>query len=100
MQSQIDERDSRVHALEKDTATREQTIATLRRGLQTHEKDRAALKKILEQRIKTKLENIANGLRAGSDPQRIANEVNSLMTLVGAAIDAMNAEQPNTAPQR
>jgi hypothetical protein len=92
MQSHIEERDARVRALEKELAGRDQSLASQKRSLQTHEKDRAALKKILEQRIKTKLENIANGLRAGADVQRVNGEVSSLMSLVTAAIEAMNAE--------
>uniref|UniRef100_A0A7S1QWY4 Kinesin-like protein n=1 Tax=Neobodo designis TaxID=312471 RepID=A0A7S1QWY4_NEODS len=100
MQSQIEERDARVRSLEKELASRDQSAVSLRRALQTHEKDRAALKKILEQRIKTKLENISNGLRAGADIQRVNGEVSSLMGLVVAAIDAMNAEQTSNPQSR
>ena len=96
MQAQIDERSQRIRELEARSGGSADEVAALKRALSTHEKDRAALKKILEQRVKVKLDNIAGGIRSGA---RVDQELGSLQTLIAAAIDAMNAEQPAANPQ-
>jgi septal ring factor EnvC (AmiA/AmiB activator) len=93
MQAQVDERDAKIRDLESELSRLDQSGTAVRRQLHTQEKDRAALKKILEQRVKVKLDSIAQALRGGIDSRRVDGELQSLQNLINASIAAMNAEQ-------
>lgn len=93
MQAAIDDRSATIRALEAESAKRDRDVASVRRALHTHEKDRAALKKIMEQRVKVKVDAIAAVMSGDRDTRKITNEVTTLQNLVNAAINAMNADQ-------
>jgi hypothetical protein len=89
MTAQVNDRNAKIADLEAEASA----ATSLRRQLHMHEKDRAALKKILEQRVKVKVDTIATALRSGSDARRVDAELSSLQNLVNASIAAMNSEQ-------
>jgi hypothetical protein len=95
LQAQLDERNARIRALEEDrvaAAGKDRELTSLRKSLATHTKDRTALKKIMESRIKSKVDGIAASVTQGRDRDSLGSEINSLQNLVNASINAMNAD--------
>lgn len=66
-------------------------IATLTRSLNTHVKDRRALKTILESRIKSKVETVRELLASSGDKDRALTELKALQNLVNASVAAMDS---------
>lgn len=68
-------------------------IASLTRSLNTHIKDRRALKTILESRIKVKVEAVRELLVGGGERERAqaTTELKALQNLVNASISAMDS---------
>eukprot|EP00758_Cryptobia_borreli_P006063 Tbor_TRINITY_DN5069_c0_g2::TRINITY_DN5069_c0_g2_i1::g.14276::m.14276 len=69
-------------------------LAQLNRSLSTHVKDRRALKTILENRIKVKVDNIGDLLVNNGDINRVIGEVRGLQNLVNASVQAMENAEP------
>ncbi|KAK7194526.1 kinesin [Novymonas esmeraldas] len=110
---QVEEQQRRIADLERETARRgpqrgppetsstavraegvEEAVAVLRRQLAVHEKDRRALRTILEQRMKGKIDRVCELLAVdGLDGvTKAGSEARSLQGLIHASIKAMDAE--------
>lgn len=114
LQRQVEEQRRRITQLEEEltsSATRRASPASppasssaeveaLRKRLTVHEKDRRALRTILEQRMKAKIDRIcevllpavASGDAAREGAGKLSSEARSLQALIHASIKAMDAD--------
>ncbi|AIN99068.1 kinesin, putative [Leishmania panamensis] len=112
LQKAVEEQKRRITQLEQETVARAKRcpssevtaadateVATLRKKLTVHEKDRRALHTILEQRMKGKINRICelllthtNATNGKEAADKLSSEALSLQGLIHAAIKAMDAE--------
>lgn len=84
--------------LQQTQAATSSEVQTLRRQMATHQKDRRALRTILDSRIKVKVDNVLQALskeNGGTDGNRyVRQEMTALQNLVNASVSAMDADTP------
>ncbi|GET89303.1 kinesin, putative [Leishmania tarentolae] len=110
LQKRIEEQQCRIAQLEQEMAGRQSSevpvadaaeVAMLRKKLMVHEKDRHAIRTILEHRMKSKINRIcdlllllthANAADGKDEASKLSSEALGLQGLIHAAIKAMDAE--------